>query len=190
METELLTKKDFAARVNVTPARVSQWLKEGKLDPEALEGDGRRAKVRVNVALGQLRARLDPNQRYGLNGLATDLNGQADPPAGDTIEHKIQRQKLRQAELQTAKLEEDEARRAGELMRTADAEAVMVRLADQMLQVFEGALPDLAGALAQKFELSNRDVVHLLKKEFRQVRQKASDAAAKEAAGIDRTLAA
>lgn len=57
---EVVSKSVFAARLGVTKSAVSMWLKNGKLTGEALVGEGRTAQVRVDVALRQLRERVDP----------------------------------------------------------------------------------------------------------------------------------
>jgi hypothetical protein len=65
-DPKIVRKSVFASMCGVTPARVSQWLSEGKLTGEALVGEGRSAKINVAIALGQLRARLDVSQRFGI----------------------------------------------------------------------------------------------------------------------------
>lgn len=78
----VLSKSAFARLRKVTPARVSQWLSEGKIGPEALAGEGRAAKIRVAVADAQLRQRLDLGQLAG-NGRRTALSlaGDSAPPS-------------------------------------------------------------------------------------------------------------
>jgi hypothetical protein len=71
---------------NVSNARVSQWLAEGKIDGEAIVGTGQRAMLDAALALAQLNLRLDTDQRYGVNGLSTNVDTPdelalpADPP--------------------------------------------------------------------------------------------------------------
>lgn len=57
---DIVSKSEFASRLGVTKSAVSMWLKNGKLTGEALVGEGRSAQVRVDVALRQLRERVDP----------------------------------------------------------------------------------------------------------------------------------
>lgn len=50
----------------------------------------------------------------------------------------------------------------------------MVGIVAGMLNVFEGAMPDLATAVAARFEIPQRDVLHLLRSELRTIRARAS----------------
>ena len=59
---EVVSKGQFAALRNVSPSRVSQWISEGKIKPDALVGEGRNAKINVAVATRQLRDSLDIGQ--------------------------------------------------------------------------------------------------------------------------------
>jgi hypothetical protein len=70
----LMRKADFARRCNVHKSRVSQWLKAKQIDGTAIVGEGRFARIDAAVALPQLRLRLSADERFGLNGLGTDLN--------------------------------------------------------------------------------------------------------------------
>lgn len=63
MSDEVVSKGAFAVAVGVVPGRVSQWISAGQLDGEALVGEGRSAKIRVAVAVQQLRDRLDLDRR-------------------------------------------------------------------------------------------------------------------------------
>jgi hypothetical protein len=65
-----LSKSDFAERIGVSAGRVSQYIAEGKLTSEALEGEGRMARIRPAIAIEQLKATLDPHQMLGDNGRA------------------------------------------------------------------------------------------------------------------------
>ena len=70
----LMRKSDFARRCNVSKGRVSQWLKAGQIDSKAIVGTGRNAKLDAATALSQLKLRLATDERYGLNGLSTNLD--------------------------------------------------------------------------------------------------------------------
>jgi hypothetical protein len=54
-----LTKSQFAASCGVHRSRVSHWISDKKLDGDAIIGAGRKALINVEVALRQLRERLD-----------------------------------------------------------------------------------------------------------------------------------
>jgi hypothetical protein len=53
-----MSKSEFAELICVPPARVSQWLRDGTIGREALQGHGRHARVRVDLALAMLSTRL------------------------------------------------------------------------------------------------------------------------------------
>jgi hypothetical protein len=72
MTKEPITKTDFAKRRGVTPARVSQWLAEGKIDSAAMVGTGRNALIDEDIACRQLEDRLALDQLKG-NGRHTTL---------------------------------------------------------------------------------------------------------------------
>jgi hypothetical protein len=54
----LVRKSDFAEKCNITPGRLSQWLKEGKFDRDCVIGEGQRAPIDARRALQQLVPRL------------------------------------------------------------------------------------------------------------------------------------
>ncbi len=84
--TEIFTKSAFARRVGVTKARVSQWLRAKQIGPRCLVGAGRNARINVEMALEDLRLKLDPTQRLGLNGLSTNLHWEEAPTAADNLD--------------------------------------------------------------------------------------------------------
>lgn len=194
MDGTIERKGEFARRINVTPARISQLIAEGKLSGAALVGEGREQRVVVAEAIRQIRATRDPSQGYGLNGITTRLDDPppvtaapgpapstptpatpgATEPARDSVEERIKAEKLRQAELTTQRLEREDALSNGLYMRASDAADEASRIAAGMLKIFEGALPDFAGAIAGRFALAPRDVLHELRTEFRRVRERAS----------------
>ncbi len=203
---EVLPKGRFAVLCGVTPGRVSQWISEGKIHGPALEGEGRSAKIVVAIAREQMRGALDVTQRLGLNGMGTRLDDPAPGPAlpsgaptvpqslsgiqpkDPTVEDRIKDERLRQLQAQNRRLAEEERARAGLYMRTEDAKQDMARVAAQMMKVFEGGLADMAGAVAAKFGLTQRDVVHVLRSEFRGVRASAARALRQTVEGMDRYL--
>ncbi|MBT9383316.1 hypothetical protein KM176_05545 [Pseudooceanicola sp. CBS1P-1] len=95
----------------------------------------------------------------------------------DSIEDQLKRAKLEEQLRRNRVQSAEEAQRTGQLMAAADAREQAGRIAVTMLQIFEGALPDFAAALAARFDLPQRDVLHLLRAEMVKVRR---SAAAKE----------
>ena len=182
MDAQVVTKSEFATLTKVTPGRVSQWISEGKLGAAELEGEGRSAKIRVPAALAALKLRLDGGQRLG-NGLETNLGPvapvkPAELPVND-IDQRYKQAKLEQQEAVNRKIREEELARAGIYMLAEDAKSEMAKLAGQMLQSVEGGLVDMAQGLAAQYQLPQRDVVHFMRAQFRDVR-------AKIAAGMNR----
>ncbi len=201
----LFRKSDFAQKCNVNKSRVSQWITAGKLSGAAIVGEGRGAQLDAAVALAQLRERLSTDERFGLNGLSTNLDWLPDeiapvsakeqvsanaemlsqteqapaprtspPPAGEdpeTVEAKIKAEKLKQSKFLTLRLERDERAGRGLYMDAQEANAGMVRVADDMLKIFEGAFPEFASALMANPPTSAREAIHLLRTEFRRVRE-------------------
>jgi predicted transcriptional regulator len=55
----LFSKKSFAEWIGVTQQAVSGYIKNEQILPRSIEGEGRHAKIVVNSAVADLRARLD-----------------------------------------------------------------------------------------------------------------------------------
>ncbi|WP_306147230.1 MULTISPECIES: hypothetical protein [unclassified Roseibium] len=213
---ELLSKGKFAELIKVSPGRVSQYISDGKIGGAALHGEGRLAKIRVRPALEQLRLKLDISQMMG-NGLDTQLvdpnprvsephveaptrlplagyTPQPQPTLPDdrpaTVEEKLKNEKLRQAQIQSRKAAEEEEHRKGRFTETDKVRAEMAGLLAKTIQTFEGSYPDVANAIAAKFEVSARDVLHLMRAEFRTVRERAAEQARREVEEMPKTVEA
>lgn len=204
-----VTKGEFAALIGVTAGRVSQYLREGKISAAALSGNGRSAKIIVERAKADLRLSLDISQRLG-NGIDTNLDpsqpasrqsagwiaGDDQPSAARTgpavptsaIDYDIKQQKLEQLRRANRNGAVADAQNSGRLMETDQGRAEMARIAASMLLVFEGGLTDFASAIASEFKLPHRDVLHLLRGEFRKVREKAKKQAKAEAVEFPETV--
>jgi len=95
-------------------------------------------------------------------------------PKVDTVEDLLKRAKLEQ-QLRTNRIQaSEEALRQGMLIAAEDAREQMTRVASMMLQIFEGSLPELSKSIAAQFDISQRDVLHLLRAEFKKMRATAS----------------
>lgn len=194
-EAATVSKGEYARLCGVTPGRVSQWISEGKISREALDGDGVRARIIVTVADAQLKRNLDISQRLG-NGLGTMLDRPAlvAPPAssvnnaptlpptpGTGIEDRIKVAKLQEIEFRNREAAAKELAGRGYYVRADEMRGVLGQVAGGMQTVFEGALADFATAVAGQFEVPQRDVLHLLRAEYRAVREKTAKAARKAA---------
>lgn len=211
---EPITKSEFARRRNVSAPRVSQYIDEGKIDGAALVGKGRDQKIVESIACRQLAERLNPSQRNGINGLATRLDApappsqaplppapedltrlqQSPPPAptakGDALADQIARERLEQLQRANRRQALEEVAAAGRLTDAAIATQMTGRVAAQMVNLFEGSLPDLATAIASKFQLPQRDVMHMLRAEFRKVRASAAALMRRQAETLPMTVPA
>lgn len=186
----LVRKSEFANLCNVSNARVSQWLSEGKIDGEAIVGTGQRAMLDVEKAQEQLKLRLATDERYGLNGLGTKLdtpinngargaqeNGAARSarviPEGETVvttDEQMKEVKLKQQQLLLAKMAYADLALKGVYASTREAAGGFSKVATEMMSIVEGWFPDLASAHAAKFQISQRESLHLTREEFRKVR--------------------
>jgi len=184
---EVVSKGQFAALRNVSPGRVSQWISEGKIKPDALVGEGRKAKINVAVATRQLRDSLDVGQLTG-NGVGTRLDlplpalplpapairEPASSPPGDPIADAIKQERLDQLRRANRREAEEEAARSGKYTDAAEAARQMGVIATKMMAVMEESLGELATTVSAKFEIPQRDMLHLLRAEFRKVRATAA----------------
>lgn len=188
----LLSKGDFARLINVTPGRVSQMISEGKIGADALEGEGRYARIKANLARRQIADRTDIGQRHG-NGLFTQLD--APPPAttdrqpmraplADPTTAAIAAERLRSLQLKNEREAEDRLAEQGRYVVAAQVQASMNKMAAQLLTIFEGGLADLAAQVAAAHGLVQRDVLHQLRGEFRKVRLKALETLRRDMAGM------
>ncbi|WP_210268605.1 hypothetical protein [Oricola thermophila] len=194
-----MTKGEYAARRGVTPARISQYIADGKIGPSALKGEGRSARIIVEIADRHLAQRLDASQALGANGAmsrAVNETPQPDrpaphPPAG--CDGDLQRrpagvaeteteaalrvaaqEKAEQAKLLTAKMRRQEALETGRYILAADARAQIARATSAAFRVMEAGIRNMAADLAAQFELSEAEVSHALVKSFRAVRERAA----------------
>lgn len=115
------------------------------------------------------------------NNQASDVEPERESqPRVVTVEDRIKAERLeglaRQNRMEAAK----EAEMQGQLMATSQARAQMAQIAGLMMTVFEGSLVDLAGGIASEFKLESRDVLHVLKVEFRKVRELAAKKSRKQ----------
>ncbi|WP_248447261.1 hypothetical protein [Sinorhizobium meliloti] len=189
LSAETMTKGAFAAHIGVSAGRISQYIAEGKIYGEALEGDGRSAKIRPAIARQQLQKTLEPSQRFGANGvailksaaaqpalrLASSDSASAPPPRlnfTDDVADQLAAERLRQQQITTARLEREEALEVGRYMLTDEARRQTVRAVSEAFKVMEQGIPEMAKAIAAQFGVPMHDATHTLLKAFREVRAK------------------
>jgi hypothetical protein len=179
MTQDVVSKSQFATLIKVSRGRLSQMIKTGKVYGDAICGTGHLAKIRVAVAVGQLQRTVDssvPNARLQLDGLAIAPNGDDQVLRADTsIDTDIKKQRLEQLSLSNDRARIEACAYNGCYTLTSDATRQMGRIGSQMINMFEGWLGELASAMAAKFSLPQRDVLHFLRSEFRAFRARSSE---------------
>ena len=181
MSAPVATKTEFAKLAGVSRARVSQWIAGKKIAGDALVGEGRHARIRVPVALEQLRRNLDLDQRLGANGKAR-LDGEpGSAVVPDLIEQDIKRQRLEQLALANAKAREEAAARTGRYIEAEEARQQLGRVASRMVTMFDVALTEFANTIAAHPPTSSREALQLLQATWRDIRARQANAAGADA---------
>ncbi len=179
-----VTKAEFAALIGVTRGRVSQMLAARQIDGDAIVGEGRSARINVEAARRQLDARLDLGQRLGANGRVRLGGETSDPDAA------IKRERLRQLTLANERAAEEAKLREGRYILADDAKQEIGRVAGRLVASVEGALPELAAAIAAGSPMSQRDALHVLRGAWRAIRTRLSALEAEAAVIEPETLEA
>lgn len=203
-----ISKAELARRLNVSPGRVSQYLAEGKISGPAIVGEGRAAQILASVAIAQLRKNLDPMQMAG-NGVSTRLIPEHPPrpasaapliepmsqssasdimPRSDSIEEQIKQERLETLRRQNRIAAIEDAKRVGTITDAAAAQAEKRQLVAKVLNVIEGGLPEMANAIATRWGMPQRDLVHLLRGEIRKLRANASQSLRRDLESISPTM--
>ena len=207
IDADVVPKGRFAEIINVSPGRVSQYISEGKLFGPALVGEGRAAKIRVSVARAQLQRRLDIAQRM-TNGAATLLDGPSPstspppealgeaPPVAvpqveiprNTLDEQYKAERLAKIQAENRRIKRDELADRGVYTRSDDARDATKRAVGAVVTGVEGGLTQIAQAIAAKFEVPQRDVIHLLKQEWRGIRASIDEQLRRAAAEMPETI--
>jgi hypothetical protein len=190
---QTLSKSEFAGRVGLSRARVSQLLTEGKISGDALEGEGRSARIVVDRALQQLKINLDVAQHAGMNGKAQLGKGapalRAAAPDDDETS-QIRAEKLRQAQLTTIRMQRDEQEASRRYVLAEELEVRVSGAASRLLQMVEASLPALAARLSAACPgVDTRTATHELRLAFREVRERIAGEVEAEAKAMPETVA-
>ncbi|APO74257.1 hypothetical protein AM571_CH01422 [Rhizobium etli 8C-3] len=182
---QTMSKGDFARHIGVTPGRISQYIAEGKICGDALDGEGRLAKIVPDVAKAQLRKTLEPGQRFGANGSASisaasvpSGDEASPPPAGifiDPTQDELAQLRLRRERVKTEQAEREDQLEIGRYMLSIDARREMGKAVAEAFKVMELGLSEMAKELAEQFGIPQHDSHHALQKAFRNVRAKAAE---------------
>ena len=175
---DVVSKQTFAELIGVTPARLSQYLAEGRIGGDALVGVGRHARINVAVAQAQLKARLDITQRIA-NGRA-----RLDGAGAAAIEDDIKAERLAQLRHFNQRAAEEAALRAGAYVKAADARQQFGAVAARMLSTFESAFMPIANAIVASRAETPRDVLRTMRSTWREVRARAAKAQGEEALAL------
>jgi hypothetical protein len=145
-----MTRRAFAERMNVSPARVSQWRKENRLVLVDGKIDGDASEAKVNATGRQRNV-----ARVQTPGMPID---------------PLREAKTRSETARADQAELEAKRRAGELVLAADARRAVAALADVVVKALD-ALPARVGAtLAAKYGAPAADAITTLRTEITAMR--------------------
>jgi hypothetical protein len=164
-----MSKSEFARRCGVSPQRVGQWISEGKLTDDAIVGEGRKAKINVPIALEQLKERLDPTQRFSLNGLSTRLGGEAPPAPRKSARPDLEEELKSRTNLALwliEKLKEKDPRGSDESILG------LTVLAQEAFKLFDSILVEIARAITRQ-GMSSEEILELFRETYEEVREQA-----------------
>lgn len=189
----VMTKADFARRIGVSDTRISQMIRERIIGPDALEGEGRGARIRVELAEAQIAERRHPGQALG-NGLETKVAESAPVPSSEpgaapdgSLARLLQEERLEAEKRRNRIAARDEALALGQLVSAEDMRAEMGRLAQAIEDENAGMLVDFATAIAGQFGLDQRDLLHLLRKVRNEKKAQAAERARTRATELPAT---
>lgn len=154
-----VSKGDFAALVGLSAGRISQMIASGIIGRDALSGEGRSARIIVERAKDQIKTRRNVGQALG-NGLLTKLDDDEVPPGTDDVARQIQNERLLDARRKNRLAAIDEARALGNLVEGEALQREVGKAGQALVNAFMGMAPDIANAIAAKFGVSQRDVLH------------------------------
>lgn len=160
----LVSKVEFAQLAGVSQRRVSKWISSGDLAGDALVLEGRRERIDVAAARRQLGARITVDQRL-VPRARRRPPGSAELPRdarGETL-NDIAKEKLDALKLANEKARADAAANAGRFVEADGVKIELGRTAGRLISSFEGALPELAEAVAARGGISERDALHALR---------------------------
>jgi hypothetical protein len=192
MDTSTMSKSAFARHIGVTPARVTQYIQEGTIDGSALIGEGRTAKIKVDIAERLVAERRDPTQAMA-NGTADvdaddDLFGEDRAPSTGanapqpsakssqraSLDIDLKQQKLLREQRANIRAARQDAIEDGRLVDAAVVGSEVKKAVTRTMQMYEGAIPEIARNFSASFEVPQRDAEHLLRKVINSIRERES----------------
>lgn len=186
----LVSKGELARLAKVSPSAISKYFERGILGPDVVEGDGQRAKIRLEPALRQIRQRRDPGQALG-NGFkvntdapvaaelplspANPVREDQAPEARDEVGDELRRTKLLQQQITTRRLQAQELAERGTYVLAADVAADQVKIATRIVQAYDDAATDIAQDLSEALSIPARDAEHAVRQALRRIRTRLAD---------------
>lgn len=177
-----LNATELAARLDVSKARISQYVSEGKLDG-CFTGEGRARRFdleKVSAALGR---RLDPGQMMGngsgtrkaLRNIEAEEPAPARPQKADTVlpvtdPDRYEMARILNAEEDARRKRRDNERDEGRWVLAEEVTRHTARTMAQEVAQFETALRDGARAVADELGVDFREVRKILMDQWRQHR--------------------
>lgn len=143
-----VTKSEFAAMRKVTPGRVSQWINEKKIHGEAIEGEGRNARINVARAYEQLDGNLDALQvaAQGKVPEQPSLPDTGAPPAAAAQAQPTEQQRINAARATQTEISAERA------LRDFEHEKGRYTIAETADQAWGKILGGLMGSLEENIE--------------------------------------
>lgn len=156
---EIVSKSAFAALINKSAARVSQYIRAGQISPPALQPDGR---IHVALARDQLRARLDASQR--LAHYAPDDHGGDEED--DTSTSRYLEAKAEEKELEVERRRRQLKAESGQWLDAEDAKRAFARVLASVFTDVDAELTAIGDTLAAKFNVEARALTLELRAQF------------------------
>ncbi|SDX81531.1 hypothetical protein [Roseicitreum antarcticum] len=194
-----LTASDIANHFDVSRARVSQWVSEGKLDG-CYQGEGRSRRFDAAAVATALGKTLDPGQLMG-NGAQTrrQIRSQgSDAPtpapkkdallaASDPDRYELAR--IQNAEEDARRKRRDNQRDEGRWVLAEEVQRQSAKALAQEIAQFETVLRDGARAVADRFGVDYREARALLMDLWRTHRVIRTDRLTEQVASVDMSAA-
>jgi len=196
-----LNATELAARLDVSKARISQYVSEGKLDG-CFSGDGRSRRFDLDKVQAALGKSLHPGQMLG-NGAATrralrdlvdddavQMPAPSRPPkSGSALDprdpDRYELARILNAEEDARRKRRDNERDEGRWVIAEEVQRQTARAMAQEVAQFETVLRDAARAVADRFGLDFREVRKVLMDQWRGHRGQRAETLEGAAAGVE-----
>ncbi len=160
--TTVLSKKAFAASINISPSRLSHLLAESKIGGRAIVGRGRAARINVAIAKAQLAKTLDLDRRTGAGGRA-----RLDRASSDRIGLALKRARLAQLEMGVERMRAEAKALDGKWVDAKAARRGMATIPGRMLKMYDAMLPGMAAGVAARLGVPQADVLDIIRAELK-----------------------